>query len=141
MARKNIFRRVEDRVDNRARKLRNRLDDPLERRVPKVENRNIGNGIGVGAIEAGIAKILDDTLGVPFGSDTEIVDAEPIDGGMKYYVNVDAPLRNMARMRGFFEAGTGFTSLLTDEVDVEDVDVVKTRVLRDTYQIVVNIRD
>lgn len=137
-----IWRKAEDKIDDTAHRARHRvLDEPLNRRVPRLGQRNIGEGIGVGLVEAGIAKILEETLGIPFGSDTEIVDSNPTDGGMIYTVNVDAPLENMAKARGFLEGTTGFTSVLTDRYDVQNVEILKTRVLRDTYQVEVLVED
>lgn len=137
-----IIRRIERRIDDRAHRFRiNTFDKPLQRRVPKIGQRNLGQGIGAGVVEAGIAIVLEETVGIPFGSDVEVVDTEGVEGGTLYTVNVDAPLENMARARGFFEATTGFTSLLTDVWMVENVEVLRTRPLRDTYQIEVMVRD
>lgn len=136
-----IWRRAEDAVANRFSSARNRPGGVLQRRLPQFPNRNFGGAVGVGVVEAGIALILEDTLGIPFGSDTEVVDSEPISGGTRYTVNVDAPFENMAKARAFFEANTGFASLLTDLLQVDSVNTLKTRALRDTYQIEIVVRD
>lgn len=136
-----IWRRIEDRIDNKSHNLRNRPGDRLRKRLPDFEHRNFGGGKAVGAIEAGVALAIDEVVGVPFGSDTEIVDSEPVSGGMKYTINVDAPFENMAEFRAFYEGGTGFTSLLTDTINVSNTEVVKTRVLRDTYQMEIVVED
>lgn len=136
-----VWRRVEDRIGGTARRIRNKPGQVLQRRFPQFPNRNFGGGVAVGTVEAGVALILEDTLGIPFGSDTEIVDSQAVSGGMKYIVNIDAPFENMARARAFLEANTGFTSLLTDLLKVENVDVVNTRTIRDTYQIEIVVED
>lgn len=136
-----VWRKIEDRVDDRAHSLRNRPGKRVKRSIPSFENRNLGGGIAVGILEAAIAIILKDTLGVPFGSDTEAVGAEPTGDGVIYTINVDAPFENMAQARAFIESGTGFTSVLTDRINVSNVDVLKTRVLRDTYQIEILVED
>lgn len=135
-----IWRKAEDLVDNTGYNLRNKPSNALGV-LPRYKNRNIGGGIGIGVVQAAIAKILDDTVGVPFGSDTEIIGMEPADNGVVYTVNVDAPTENMAQARAFLESGTGFTSILTDLLQVENVEVLKTRTLRDTYQVEVLIED
>ena len=136
-----IWRKLEDRVDKTASNLRNRPSRRLEEKLPQVPNRNIGGGVGAGLVEAGIAKVLEETVGIPFGSDTEIVDTEPVDDGTMYVVNIDAPFENMAKARAFLEANTGFTSILTDELNVEEVEVLRTRPIRDTYQAEVLVVD
>lgn len=136
-----IWRRASNRLDRPASRIRNSPGSILQRRIPQFPNRNFGGAVGIGVIEAGIALILEDTLGIPFGSDTEVVNTESRGGGTLYTVNVDAPFENMARARAFFEANTGFTSLLTDLLEVQDVRVLKTRTIRDTYQIEVMVEN
>lgn len=136
-----VWRKLENRIGDRPRRLRNTPGTMLRRRVPEFENRNFGGGIGVGIVEAAVAVVLKESIGVPFGSDTEVVDSSATGNGMRYTVNVDSPFENMAEARAFIESGTGFTSILTDKLDVENTQVVKTRVLRDTYQIEVLVED
>lgn len=139
--RKPPWRKLENRIGSAPRRLRNRPGDALRKRVPEFENRNFGAGVGVGIVEAGIALVLKETVGVPLGSDTEAVGAEVTEEGVIYTINVDAPFRNMAEARAFLESGTGFTSVLTDKIDVRETEILKTRVLRDTYQIDVLVVD
>lgn len=136
-----VWRRIEDRIDGAAHNTRNIPGRRLRRKFPQFPNRNFGGGLGVGAIEAGISLILKRTLGLPFGSDVEIVDSQAMDGGTLYTVDVDAPFENMAQAQAFFEANTGFTSLLTDLINVRGVTVMKTRPIRDTYQIEIMVED
>lgn len=136
-----VWRRAEGVVARPASRVRNKPGSVLHRRFPQFESRNFGGAVGIGVIEAGIALILEDTLGIPFGSDTEIVNSQAVSGGTRYTVNVDAPFENMARARAFFEANTGFASLLTDLLQVENVETLKTRALRDTYQVEIVVRD
>lgn len=137
-----IWRRLEDKVDDVGYRVRNAPGERLRKRIPSFENRNFGGGVAVGTIEAAIAVILEETVGVPFGSDTEIIHVEPVEGRANVYtVDVDAPFENMASAKAFFESQTGFSSLLTDLIEVEDVEVLKTRPLRDTYQVKIRVED
>lgn len=136
-----FWRDLEDAVEGTAHDLRNRPGSRLKRTIPPLENRNFGGGRVVGALEAGVAIILQETVGLPLGSDVEVVDTEPAQGGTAYTINVDAPTRNMAETEAFFEAGVGFTSLLTDLIEVESTEVLRTRIVRDTYQIEVLVED
>lgn len=136
-----VWRRVEGMIDDTFHSARNAPGEMLQKRVPQFPNRNFGGGVTVGAVEAVIAIVLKDTVGLPFGSDVEIVDSEPRDNGTLYTVNVDAPFENMARAQAFIESGTGFTSLLTDLLDVRSSEVIKTRTIRDTYQVKVLVQD
>lgn len=136
-----IWRRLENRVDARASRIRNRPGNFLAGRVPQFPQRNFGGGVTVGTLQAAISVVLEETLGIPFGSDTEIVNTSQRGNGVLYTVNVDAPFQNMAQAKAFFEANTGFLSLLTDELQVDSVSVLKTRPLRDTYQVEILVED
>lgn len=136
-----IWRRVEDAMDDAASDIRNAPGRNLRKQFPEFDNRNFGGGIAIGSLEAAIAIILERTIGVPFGSDVEITDTEPTSGGTIYTVNVDAPFENMAQARAFFESQTGFTSLLMDTYNVENVEVLRTRPARDTYQVEMLVED
>lgn len=129
-----VIRRISRRIGDRATKLRNRPSQAMQRAVPQVGNRNVGGGIGVGLVQAGVAVVLEETLGLPFGSDVEVTDTRQSGRGTIYSINVDAPTENMARARSFLEANTGFTSILTNEFDVSNVEIISHRPLRDTYQ-------
>lgn len=136
-----LFRRVENKIDTRASNARNATSDRLARRMPEFEHRNIGDGFAVGVVQAAIGKILKDSLGLPFGSDAEITDVEARVEGTVYTLNVEAPTKNVAEVRSFFEAGAGFTSLLTDLLNVQRTEVLKQRVARDTYQVEILVVD
>lgn len=136
-----VWRRAEERLSNPGTRIRNAPGKRLQNRLPQFPNRNFGGAVGVGVLEAGISKVLEETVGIPFGSDTEIVDSQVASNGTLYTVNVDAPFENMAKARAFFESNTGFTSLLTDLIEVESTEVLKTRTLRDTYQIEIMVED
>lgn len=136
-----IWRRAADRVKDRSSSLRNRPGQAVQHKFPQFENRNFGGAIGVGLVEAGIAVVLESTLGIPFGSDVEVPSTRSTSRGTIYTVNVDAPTENMARARAFLEANTGFTSVLTDLYDVDNVEVLRKRPLRDTYQVELLVED
>lgn len=136
-----IWRKVEDRLKDRAHDIRNRPGQRVTNRFPNFEHRNFGGGKAIGTLEAGIAFLLKETVGLPLGSDVEVSDVEPTQGGNIYTVNVDAPFENMAEAQAFFEAGTGYASLLTDLMEVQETEVLRTRSLRDTYQVKVLVRD
>lgn len=136
-----IWRRVNDRVRNRASSVRNRPGRALKRRLPQFQSRNFGGGLAVGAAQAGVAIVLERTLGIPFGAETEISDVRSTGRGTVYVVNVNAPFQNMADVRAFIESGTGFTTFLTEEINVQSSQVLKTRMFRDTYQIEILVED
>lgn len=136
-----IWRRIEDQFDDLMSEVRNAPGRRLEREFPQFENRNFGGGLAVGGVEAGIALILKETVGLPLGSDVEVVDSEPAEGGTIYTVNVDSPTENMAQAQAFLESGTGFTSYLTDLIKVESTSVLRTRTVRDTYQVEILVED
>lgn len=141
IGRDNFIRRIENRVDDKAFNLRQRPGRALRRRVPRIPNRNVGEGTIVGLLEAGIAVLLEDTVGVPFGANSEVTNVESTQGGRIYTVNVNAPFENMAQARAFLESTTGFTSVMTDLIEVEEMEVLNTRMLRDTYQVRILVKD
>ena len=141
-----VWRRKEEEIQKLPRGAREKLNDLISTRFPRYENRNFGSGIIAGAAQAGIADVLEDVIGVPFGAETEMVgidNSATMDGtsGVEYTINVNAPTQTMAEARAFVESGTGYTSLLTDLLKVENVELVKSRALRDTYEIVVFVED
>ena len=115
------------------RTIRLKTEDAIVRITPTWETENIDPGTLVGASIAALSAVLDDSP-TPLGSDTEIVDTEVIDGGVRYKVNVDSAFRNQGRFKAMMESGTGFTSLITDRFDVEEEDALKERPVRDTWQ-------
>lgn len=90
-----------------------------------------------------IGSALEDLIAtyVPIGSDTEVVGISGRGDGIVYTINTDAVFENMAKAEGFMESGTGFASFVTDKIDVENVEVLRTRPLRDTYQVEVYVED
>lgn len=136
-----VWRKIEDRFANPGHKFRNIPGSRIRSRVPNFQNRNFGAGKGVGIVEAAIAVILSETVGVPFGADADVQSVEPAGNGTLYTVNVNAPTQNMAEARAFIDSGTGFTSILTDTLRVRNVELLDRRTLRDTYQIEVLIED
>lgn len=136
-----IWRKLEDRLEGPLHKLRNRPGTSIKKRFPQFENRNIGGGVAVGLVEAGVAVILEETVGIPFGSDVDTSGISKRPDGVVYTINVDAPTQNMAEARAFLDSGTGFTSILTDTLKVRDTEVLKTRAIRDTYQVEILVKD
>lgn len=134
--RKPVWRKVSDRASEPGHRLRSSIGGSFGDRIPTFKNRNFGGGVGAGAVGAGIATVLEDVIGAPFGGSTDTVSiTNNDDGSTTYVVNVNSPTEDMAVVRGFIDAGTGFTSLLTDKLNVENVQLVDTRPFRDTYQI------
>lgn len=135
-----IIRRIRNRAAEPFSRVRNKPGKAAQERLPKAEVRNIGGGEVVGALGAGLATVLEDTLGVPFGASVDIVNVEPTNDGDIYTVNVNSPTENIARARAILDSGTGFTSYLVDEFDIDEAEVLNKRFLRDTYQIEVRIK-
>lgn len=113
--------------------------DVVDNITPELERFNVGGGVGVGALGAGILTILEDTVGVPFGSSTDLIDIRTDGDDLIYEIDVNAPTQNIAEARAVIDSGTGFSSFITDEFDIEDAEVVSRRVARDTYRIEVRI--
>lgn len=136
-----IWRKIEERIQGRASKRRNAPGERLTKYSPSFEHRNFGDGKAVGMLEAAIAVLLKQVIGVPLGSEVEVIGVEAAEDGNIYTVNVDAPFKNMAEAQAFFESGTGYASVLTDLMQVEETEVLRTRSLRDTYQVKIRVRD
>lgn len=136
-----IVKKAVDSVRDRFHRRRTSVDDVIERNTLQFENRNIGGGTAVGAASAAIAVVIEDTVGIPFGASSDIVGSRSVEGGTEYTVNVNAPFRNMAEARATIDSSTGFTSFLTDRIDIENVEIQRTRVFRDTYQIDVLVEE
>ena len=133
--RKPIWRRASKRLAEPGHSVRSRVGSNVGNRVPEFENRNFGNGIGAGTVGAAAATIIEDTVGVPFGGSSDILDVKSVGEANEYTVNVNAPMEDMAKVRAFLDSSTGFLSLLTDELDVQSVELVDKRALRDTYEV------
>lgn len=134
------WRRLKDRATEPGHNIRTAVGGQFGDRIPEFENRNFGGGIGVGTVGAALATVLEDVVGVPFGGSADTVGVNVnSDGSIDYTVNVNSPTEDMAKVRAFLDAGTGFTSLLTDQLDVEDVELVTKRPARDTYQVKLRI--
>lgn len=138
--RKSIPRKLDDRFKNRVHNLRMKPGSRLER-IPDFENRNFGSGKGLGILEAAIATIIEDTVGVPFGADADVSTSTVTENGVRYVVDVNAPTQNMAEARAFIDSGTGFTSILTDKLNVENVELLKVRTFRDTFRVTILVED
>lgn len=136
-----IVKKAVDSVRDRFHRRRTSVDDVIERNTLQFENRNIGGGTAIGAASAAIAVVIEDTVGIPFGASSDIVGSRSVEGGTEYTVNVNAPFRNMAEARATIDSSTGFTSFLTDRIDIENVEIQRTRVFRDTYQIDVLVEE
>jgi len=134
-----ILDSVKDRVAEPFSRARNAPGERVARRLPEGRFLSWGRGEAVGAVNAGIAVILEDTLGIPFGATVDIVDVDPQEDGDVYTVNVNAPSKNIARARAFIDSSTGFTSYLVDEYEIEEAEVLNKRFIRDTHQIKVRI--
>jgi len=122
------------------RKLRIKTEEAVVTVTPTWETENIQGGTLLGAIIAAASTVADDSI-IPLGSETEITDAQVVDNGVMYTVNVDAAFQNQARFKAMIESGTGFTSLITDKFDMEQEAVLKERPARDTWQFKVLVDD
>jgi len=136
-----FIKQVSDAVTDTAHNVREAPDNAIQQNTPDIPRRNLGGGTAIGAITAALATVVEDTVGVPFGASSDIVDSEPVNGGIKYTVNVNAPIETMAEARASIDSTTGFTSFLTDRIEVDNVEIEKTRILRDTFQVEVIVRD
>jgi len=134
-----VWRKAQNYVDKTASDIRNAPGKRIRSMVPEMKNRNIGGGVVVGSVGAAIVKVLKDYA--PIDASVNIVNTEDVNGGVEYTINVDSPFSNVAEAEAFFESASGFTSILTDKYNIEGVRVLKTRVLRDTYEVKVLVED
>lgn len=138
-----LSERIRQAVDVRSElghNIRIRTEEAFITITPNWENENIKPGTIVGASTAAVATVLDQYV-LPVSSDTEIVDTEIVDNGVKYTVNVDSAFMNQARFKAMMEAGTGATSMIVDRFEYGDSGVLKTRPFRDTYQFEITVED
>lgn len=139
-----LYKRIQRQLDERAEaghNIRTNIGDKIIEVTPNWENENIQPGTATGAIVSAIAVITDDLIPIDVLADTEISSVEKTSDGTIYEVNVDAPLEQQAKFEAMMEAGTGATSLLVDEFDVGEAEVLKKRPSRDTYQFTVKVKD
>lgn len=137
-----LYKRIQNQLEKReeaAHQVRVNLGDKIVELTPTFANKNIEPGTAAGAIMAVAAMWIDEY--VPMAADTEIVDSEKTDQGTRYTVDVDAPFPQQGKFRAMMEAGEGFPSLLVDDFDITEEDVMQVRAGRDTYQYDVLIKD
>lgn len=130
-----IGKRVANRLGKRANKLRNRPGKFTQEKLPNPPNRNIRSSTVAGAAGAGLATVLEDVIGAPFGATVDITNVESGPDGDVYTVNVNSPTENIAEARAFMDSTTGFASYITDTYDIEEMEVLNKRPMRDTYQV------
>lgn len=132
-------RRVRKRIAPRLSKGRNNVSKKVRSSAPSFPDRNLGEGVFIGAVGSAVATILEDTVGLPFGASVNIIDVEASDGFNIYTVDVNAPTENMAEAKAFIESGSGFISYLTDSYEIDDAEVLTSRMARDTYRVRVRV--
>jgi hypothetical protein len=138
-----LYKRLVNQLDARAdagHALRLKTENSIVKITPTWDNDNIKRGTLAGAIMAGVTAVVDN-YALPTSADTEIVDSEPVQGGVKYTVNVDSSFKNQARFRAMMEAGQGFVSLATDRFGYGSEDVMKKRPARDTWQFEIIVKE
>lgn len=137
-----LYRRIKEQLDRRsgaANELRMDLGNKIVRVTPNWSNPNIAPGTAAGAVLAAVTIVADEY--VPIGADTEIVDVDEGQEGTVYTVNVDSPLPQQAIFQAEMEAGGGFQSLITDQFNIRDQDTVNNRLVRDTWQVELEVID
>jgi hypothetical protein len=138
-----VYKKVGEALDARAdagHNLRISLENTIITVTPTWDNENIKPGTLAGAVTAAITLIADD-YAVPTTADTEIVDSEIVEDGVRYKVNVDSSFKQQARFRAMMEAGQGFVSLVTDKFEYNENGVLRKRPARDTWQFVITVKD
>lgn len=136
-----IIRQLSDRFTDEGHSIRDKQDQRIEDAVPKLPNRNFGGGRGIGILGAAVGTALEDVIGVPFGGSSSVVDVDVQEDGVLYTVDVNSPFETMAEARAAIDSSTGYTSFVTEEIDTVDVEVITTRVLRDTYRIELKVKE
>lgn len=136
-----LIRRLSNKYKGPGHRIRDKQDQRIEDVVPSFKERNFGGGRGVGILGAAIGTALEDVIGVPFGGSSSVVAIEEESDGVVYTVDVNSPFETMAEARAAIDSSTGYTSFVTEEMDTMEVDVLKTRVFRDTYRVELKIKD
>lgn len=129
------LKKLTDRVSRRASRMRNRPTERLQEQSPSFENRNIGDGMSVAFLQAAVTQVLKDVVGVPLAAEADITSVQNHSKGKVYTIVVESPTESLAEARAFLDAGAGFTSILTDVIDVQDTKIVRNRIVRDTHEI------
>jgi hypothetical protein len=114
--------------------LRNRINERLNNRRIEPANDNLDDGTLIGAIGTSITWALEDYLPVRAGADASISGVNVKQNEIVYTVDSNAVIESQARFRAMIDAGTGVTSLWTDDFDVRRVERINTRPARDTYR-------
>lgn len=132
---------ISDRLEGTGVSLRDRIDQRLNERRIQPANENLQNGTLVGAIGTSIVWALEDYLPARAGADASISNTEIKDDEIVYTIDSNAVIESQARFRSMIDAGTGVSSLWTDDFDIMRVERVKTRPARDTYRYEIAISD
>lgn len=121
--------------------LRQSIDQFLKERRFEPANSNIDTNTVAGAAVVGTVYALSSYLPGSTGANTEVLNVEQSQGGDEYTytINTNAPLEGQARFRAILDSTTGFTSLYTDNITVDDFEVIQERPARDTYQYKVTV--
>jgi hypothetical protein len=128
------IREVKRQIAPKTSEVRNKVGDTLADALPDLKGRNIGNANLIATYYAGFSSI--------FGGNIDLVDMERVnDSTVRYTVHVEGLTRNSARVRSFLSSGNGFASYVVDNLDAQSVDVVTERILIDTYEAVIEIRE
>lgn len=136
-----FWRNLDDKYKDQIHEMRNKPGEHISGKIPRFKHRNFGAGIGLGITEAGVATVLADVVGVPFGADADVSQTAETSEGLIYTVDVNAPTKNMAEARAFIDSGTGFTTILTEALNVQSTEIIKTRTLRDTYRVKILVKE
>lgn len=138
-----IPERTRDRSENltpAGRRIRQKIDQRLKDTAVSPANDNIDAGTIVGAVGTAIVWLFEDYLPGRVAADAEIADVETVDGGIRYTVDSNAMIESQSRFRAILDSGTGITSLWTDEIEVQSIELVKARPVRDTYRYEIVVR-
>lgn len=130
-----------DELTPKGRDVRTNIDRRLKDSAVNPANENISTGTFVGAVGTLIVWTLEDYLPGQVVAQADVVGVEPVDQGLKYTVDANAMIESQSRFRAILDSGTGVTSLWTDEIDVESVELIKSRPARDTYRYEIVVRD
>lgn len=137
--RPSVIRDLANRVDGPLSERRNEIPMRVARNLPSFNERNFGGGFGIGYVAAAVAVILEDTVGIPFGADADVINVETDGDTFTYTIDVNSPFPKMAEARGAIDSSTGFTSVLTEKIDILSAEKIKERPVRDTYRVEVRI--
>jgi len=128
-----------DRLTPRGRNIRSSVDNALKNFPVAPANDNITTATVVGAVGTYVVRSFETYAPGDVAASADIASADVQGDSVVYTVDSNAVIESQARFRAILDAGTGLTSLYTDGIEVESMELVNERPARDTYRYKIRI--